>query len=144
MSLQSLNWVPIDIASAGLLEMLRGGADEPVLHLSSPRAGKWDDVWGPIAEHLGVPLVAAREWVEKLEASARAAGKSRTGPSADTYQSAHALLPFFTATMLGPLQDPRLGSDKALRVARSLAGLDAPGREDVLRWAAYWDRVGFL
>ncbi|TBU53497.1 acetyl-CoA synthetase-like protein [Dichomitus squalens] len=134
----TVSWVPIDIASAALLEMLY--SDEPILHLTSPKPASWNDVFQPIAKKIAVPLVSTAEWLEKLKESARAANEVQL--QTDTHESAHTLIIFFEASLSN--KEVLFATHKASAASHTLARLGPLGEPDALRWVAYWESVGFL
>ena len=130
--------MPVDIASAALLEMLY--SDEPILHLTSPRPALWNDVFGPIAKRLGVPFVPAGEWLEKLKQSAHVANEAHL--QAEGHDSAHTLIDFLEVSLSG--KEVPFSTDKALAASTSLARLGPLHQADALKWVTYWESVGFL
>ena len=132
--LQTISWVPVDTAAAAILEMLQ--SHERVLSLTALRRVTWMEIFQPVAEILGVPLVSASEWLEKLRESAREAEDGKG------HESAHNLIDFFEATFSA--KETPFATEKAVRASRSLAELKSLGREDVLRWLLFWESVGFL
>ena len=93
-------WVPIDVAASTVLDMLRNEGDERVLHLTAPRPASWNDVFRPIADALGVPLVSSSEWLDRFRASART--EEEVVPKGE---SAHALLEFFESVCNGLVEE---------------------------------------
>ena len=130
--------MPVDIASAALLEMLYSG--EPILHLTSPKPALWNDVFGPIAKKLGIPLVPAGEWLEKLKQSARVANEAQL--QAEGHDSAHTLIDFLEVSLSN--KEVPFATDKAVVASTSLARLAPLSEADALKWIAYWESVGFL
>ncbi|KAI9058630.1 acetyl-CoA synthetase-like protein [Trametes sanguinea] len=132
----TLSWVPVDVAATTLLEFLHG--DEPILHLASPRPAAWQDVFGPLAEELGVPLVPVSEWADKLRKSAQEA----IDGTLKGHFSAHNLVPFFEAAL--SRKEVKLSTETAVKVSPALANMKPVGREDAKKWVAFWRGVGFL
>ena len=130
--------MPVDVASAALLEMLY--SDEAVLHLTGPKHVSWNDVFQPIAGKLGIPLVPAAEWLKNLTKSSRAANEAQL--RTDKHDSAHALVDFFQTSLSNKAVS--IATDKAVLASPSLARLGPPSEADVLKWLAYWENVGFL
>lgn len=112
---------------------------EPILHLTSPRPVAWNDIFTPIADQLGVPLVSFVEWLERLRGAAR---QAEEGGQTDMHDSAFNLLDFFEATMSG--RETLCSTDESVRAARALDELQPIGKEDVSRWLSFWEHVGFL
>ncbi|KAL7278799.1 hypothetical protein ACG7TL_007808 [Trametes sanguinea] len=141
----TLSWVPVDVAATTLLEFLQ--SNEPILHLASPRPAAWQDVFSALADELGVPLVPASEWLDKLRASAQDAIDREShragapGPG-DGHLSAHNLVPFFEAALVR--KEVKLGTERAVQVSSALAHMRPVGREDVKGWVRFWRSVGFL
>ncbi|OSD00749.1 acetyl-CoA synthetase-like protein [Trametes coccinea BRFM310] len=132
----TLSWVPVDVAATTLLEFLHG--HEPVLHLASPRPAAWQDVFGPLAEELGVPLVPVSEWADKLRKSAQEA----IDGTLKGHFSAHNLVPFFEAAL--SRKEVKLSTETAVKVSPALANMKPVGREDAKKWVEFWQGVGFL
>ncbi|KAL6303205.1 male sterility protein-domain-containing protein, partial [Sparassis latifolia] len=60
-------WLPVDIVTSALLDMVSSKIVEPVLNLVHPRPVTWDSLFAPAAANLGVPLVPYSEWLGRLE-----------------------------------------------------------------------------
>ncbi|KAL7278804.1 hypothetical protein ACG7TL_007815 [Trametes sanguinea] len=132
----TLSWVPVDVAATTLFEFLHG--DEPILHLASPRPAAWQDVFGPLAEELGVPLVPVSEWADKLRKSAQEA----VDGTLKGHFSAHNLVPFFEAAL--SRKEVKLSTATAIKVSPTLANMKPVGKENVKKWVEFWQGVGFL
>ncbi|KAI0673239.1 acetyl-CoA synthetase-like protein [Trametes maxima] len=135
---EDVSWVAVDVVAAALQEMV--DSDYPALHLVAPKPVQWNDVFVPIAEHLGVPTVPYAEWTAKLEQSAAAAS---VGPGVGQHDAAHNLIGFFKSEGMGGAAVP-LSTAKAVRVSKSLAGVRPLGREDALNYVKFWQRVGHV
>ncbi|KAI0769291.1 acetyl-CoA synthetase-like protein [Trametes elegans] len=129
----TVSWVPVDIASAALLEIL--ASDERILHLTAPRPASWPAVFASLAHELDVPLAPAQDWLAALRAAADAA------TVAGQHESAYALLPFFDAALRAEL---RFDTRKAVEASHALADMAPVGAEDVGRWVRFWRARGFL
>ncbi len=135
MLLQTVSWVPVDIAASTLLEVLQ--SNEHIVHLTSPRPVAWSDIFKPIAAKLKVPLVPASEWLERLRADA-----ARSESQSRGHESAHALIDFFEATFSE--KEVLFGTENVVKVSPSLRNMQPLGEEDALKWLEFWDKLGFL
>ena len=125
----------MDTAAAAILEMLQ--SNERVLSLTAPRPATWMDVFQPVAEILGVPLVSASKWLEKLRESARRAEDGKG------HESAHNLIGFFKSEGMGGAAVP-LSTAKAVKASKALANARPLGSEDAVRYVEFWAKVGHL
>ncbi|OSD00742.1 acetyl-CoA synthetase-like protein [Trametes coccinea BRFM310] len=138
----TLSWVPVDVAATTLLEFLHTASSEPVLHLASPRPAAWRDVFSVLADELGVPLVPASEWLDKLRKSAQDATINPANAPGDAHFSAHNLVPFFEAALAR--KEVKLGTERAVQVSSTLASMRPVSGEDAKGWVRFWRGVGFL
>ena len=118
-------------------------ADEPVLHLTHPRAVDWRRFLEPIAQHFSVPLVPYPEWLAALEQSG---GQS---PDVEKMRDNPALrlLDFYRAVDLRKEREPlgivHLDTTKARRIAPAL-DLPELGADYVEKWLKAWKEAGFI
>ncbi|CDO76172.1 hypothetical protein BN946_scf185034.g5 [Trametes cinnabarina] len=132
----TLSWVPVDVAATTLLEFLQG--DESILHLASPCPSAWNDVFGYMAEELGIPLVPVSDWTDKLRKSAQ----DVVDGTLKAHFPAHNLLPFFEAAL--SRKEVKLSTAHAVKVSSTLANMQPVGREDAKKWVQFWRSVDFL
>ena len=130
-----MSWIPVDVAASALLEMRH--SDQPVLHLTSPRPARWEQIFTPISVKLGIPFVPPEEWVTRLGQDIA----SKTLPAGDI-SSEFALHDFFKNAMA--TKDVVFSNEKALVVAPSLLGAKELGEGDVLRWIESWQNAGVM
>ncbi|KAI0750819.1 acetyl-CoA synthetase-like protein [Daedaleopsis nitida] len=124
--------------------------DPPVqiLHLVHSRPVAWNDLIAPIADELGVPLVAYDAWLAALEKD----GSNKEGEGnieAMRVNPALQLLDFFrsragTPEGREPLGMACLSTGKARSVSETLANMPELGEADARRWVAAWRASGFL
>lgn len=142
----TVNWLPVDVAAASMVEMF----DSPpgVYHLTHPSPVSWTIPMQEAARIMNVPLVPYTQWLASLEKQA----SSQTG---ETLQNNPALrlLDFFRyTTRRGNLTntdnflEPELSCAKALRESPTLRSIvsNPLGAQDVAKWFGYWRSVGFI
>ncbi|KAF8066748.1 hypothetical protein FPV67DRAFT_1496289 [Lyophyllum atratum] len=144
-----VSWIPAHTAASALVEMRHSSA--MFLHLVHPTATSWSQIFGPLSQLMGVPLVPYSKWLVALEASessedGKAANASVDNPALrllDFFRSADKPLPSDDAEAFG---FPRLETEVAIHAAPSLchSKLLPLGRGDVESWLRYWKQIGFL
>ena len=130
-----VSWVPVDVAAFALLEMRH--SDQPVLHLTSPRPARWEQIFTPISVKLGIPFVPSEEWIARL--GQEVASKTL---SAGDLSSGFALYGFFKNAMAA--EDVVFTNEKALVASPILLGSEELREGDVLRWMESWQKAGVL
>ncbi|KAG2335837.1 hypothetical protein BDR05DRAFT_920591 [Suillus weaverae] len=143
----TVNWLPVDVAAASMVEML----DSPpgVYHLTHPSPVSWTIPMQEVARIMNVPLVPYTQWLASLEKQA----SSQTG---ETLQNNPALrlLDFFRyttrrrnlTTNTENFLEPELSCAKALQESPTLRSMASNplGAQDVAKWIGYWRSVGFI
>ena len=129
---QTVAWVPVDIAAATILDVLRAPSPESVVHLTAPKSVSWEAVVAPMAVRLAVPLIPAKEWVARYKREVEAGAQ----------ESAFQLLDFFEAFVKG--REVQFSTERAEAASVALKGMKQLGAEDVGKWLEFWAGVGFL
>ncbi len=65
LTLQTVSWLPVEVAAAALLEMC--DAPNQVLHLAHPNPVTWSTIVNPVSEVLRLALVSYSQWLSMLE-----------------------------------------------------------------------------
>ena len=116
----------------------------PTLHIAHPHPVPWTDLFRPLAEQLGVPLVPYAKWLEALQSSLQS-GEDEV--ELQRKNPALRLLGFFSYARLSDEYEPiglaKLSIAKALEVAPALNIRPLNG-EDAKTWVDAWARAGFL
>ena len=126
------------------MQVLGAKATPPTLylHLVNPTPSQWDDVFGYIAEKLGVPLISYFEWLSKLKAST-------TVRNAQDH-SALRLLEFYgslaqeSGPEAGGLQQCSTEVARGVCPVLNVEGLRDIKAEEIERWLGYWSSLGLL
>ncbi|KAG2097390.1 hypothetical protein BD769DRAFT_246669 [Suillus cothurnatus] len=140
----TVNWLPVDVAAASMVEMF----DSPpgVYHLTHPSPVSWTIPMQEAARIMNVPLVPYTQWFASLEKQA----SSQTG---ETLQNNPALrlLDFFRYTtrrrnLTENFLEPELSCAKAMQESPTLRSMASNplGAQDVAKWIGYWRSVGFI
>ncbi|KAG2030868.1 hypothetical protein BDR03DRAFT_973938 [Suillus americanus] len=140
----TVNWLPVDVAAASMVEMF----DSPpgVYHLTHPSPVSWTVPMQEAARTINVPLVPYTQWLASLEKQA----SSQTG---ETLQNNPALrlLDFFRYTtrrrnLTENFLEPELSCAKAMQESPTLRSMASNplGAQDVAKWFGYWRSVGFI
>ncbi|ETW76160.1 tridomain enzyme adenylation-thiolation-dehydrogenase [Heterobasidion irregulare TC 32-1] len=132
---QAISWLHTDVAASAVLDML--GSDRPVLHLVHPKPVDWSLISNTASALLKVPSIPYLEWLSKLE---RAHKDSMPDPDALEKNPALKLIDFF----LGMKNSVVLRTDQAVEVSSRLKAAKALKGDDVEKWVAYWQSLGFL
>ncbi|KAJ2984009.1 hypothetical protein NUW54_g10574 [Trametes sanguinea] len=120
---------------------------EPFLHLVHPKPVPWRTVIAPIAEALGVPLVAYDEWVTSLQKSIDGRG---TEEEVELMKANPALrlVDLFKGLKTSPERESLgtvyLSTQKSTQVSETLANLPPLDADRARTWIAAWRRSGFL
>ncbi|KAG2142363.1 hypothetical protein DEU56DRAFT_979550 [Suillus clintonianus] len=141
----TVNWLPVDVAAASLVEMF----DSPpgVYHFTHPSPVSWTIPMQEAARIMNVPLVPYAQWLASLE-------KQASSQTSKTLQNpALRLLDFFryttrrkNTTNTENFLEPELSCAKALQESSTLRSMvSSPlGAQDVAKWMGYWRSVGFI
>lgn len=143
----TVNWLPVDVAAAAMVEML----DSPpgVYHLTHPSPVSWTIPMQEAARIMNVPLVPYAQWLAALE-------KQASSPTGETLKNNPALrlLDFFRyttrrrnlTTTTENFLEPELSCAKALKESPTLQSIASTplGAQDVAKWIGYWRSVGFM
>lgn len=136
-SITELDWIPVDLLSAALVELVLLPRKESakVYHAVNPRSCDWKRLL-PIIQDLlrakKVIIVSLGEWVEALRKSAPDTFKNQDFES----NPAIKLLDFFEA--LPKAKMPRLGTIETQKRSRALREIRAVEAEDMERWMRQW------
>ncbi|KAG1725077.1 acyl transferase domain-containing protein [Suillus paluster] len=142
----TLNWLPVDVAAASMVEMFN--SPPGVYHLTHPSPVSWTVPMREAARIMNVPLVPYTQWLASLEKQAL----SQTA-KASQINPALRLLDFFRYTIrrknltnTDNFLEPELSCAKALQESPTLQSIvSSPlGPQDVAKWMAYWRSVGFI
>lgn len=136
-SMTELDWIPVDLLSAALVELTLLRPEEParVYHAVNPKTCGWETLLPTIQQQLGsehIRIVPFVEWVQGLRNSASGTFKKQDFEK----NPAVKLLDFFEG--LPRVQMPRLSTletQKRSRVLREMRAVDA---EDMKRWMRQW------
>ncbi|KAG2115628.1 hypothetical protein DEU56DRAFT_932582 [Suillus clintonianus] len=143
----TINWLPIDVAAASMVEMFN--SPPGVYHLIHPSPVSWTTLMQEAARIMNVPLVPYAQWLASLEkqASSQTATTSQDNP-------ALRLLDFFKftarrknlATNTEVFSGPELSCAKSLRESPTMRSIvsNPLGAKDVAKWIGYWRSVGFI
>ena len=132
---QAISWLHTDVAASAVLDML--GSDRPVLHLVHPKPVDWSLISTTASALLKVPSIPYVEWLSRLE---RAHKDSMSDPDALEKNPALKLIDFFS----GMKNSVVLRTDQAVEVSSRLKAAKALKGDDVEKWVAYWQSLGFL
>ncbi|KZT73709.1 acetyl-CoA synthetase-like protein [Daedalea quercina L-15889] len=152
-----VDWIPLDLATATLIDFRKASSPTHLVHLVHPCAVSWHTLAVAISAEFGVLLVPYATWLSKLEqyAAQSLSGQHEEGAGeARMVQSLRALqlLPMFrgVAENAGKgrraLGLPYMDVSRAKDASPTLADpeLRQLSAEDVHRWLAYWRKVGLL
>ena len=118
----------------------------PTLHIAHPHPVPWTDLFRPLAEQLGVPLVPYAKWLEALQSSLQS-GEDEV--ELQRKNPALRLFGFFTGSHARlsdeyePIGLAKLSIAKALAVAPTLE-IRPLNEQDVKTWINAWIHAGFL
>ncbi|KAI9060104.1 acetyl-CoA synthetase-like protein [Trametes sanguinea] len=141
----NVTWVPGYESAKAFIEMRH--SVEPFLHLVHPKPVPWRTVIAPIAEALGVPLVAYDEWVTSLQKSINGRG---TEEEVELMKANPALrlVDLFKGLKTSPERESLgtvyLSTQKSTQVSETLANLPPLDADRARTWIAAWMRSGFL
>jgi thioester reductase-like protein/aryl carrier-like protein len=138
-TMEQVDWVPMDVAAATLVDIATAPALEPtrVYHLANPHQTSWSQIY-PVIESffkqagVEIEIVAYDDWVQEL------GGIQLTKENVERVPGLK-LLPFYeslcpeTATGL-----PRLATKKAEAVSPTLRGGRAVDAREVREWLEQW------
>ncbi|KIJ30224.1 hypothetical protein M422DRAFT_187398, partial [Sphaerobolus stellatus SS14] len=138
-------WVPLKGAGKALIELRH--AQALICHLVHPKPVQWKTIATHVSQALNVPIISAKEWVERLE---ELAAEDKTPISA-----VH-LLGVYRAGLLSPDSDdstpreilglPDYEMEQTLRASEYLASgkLNQLRKQDVESWVGSWKSLGVL
>lgn len=137
--------LPLQVCAQALVQVCGAEATRPVmhLHLVNPTPCQWDDVFGYVAEKLGVPLVSYPEWLSELKEASTVVKNVRE-------HSVLRLLGFYEELNEGSGPEaggvPSCNTEVARSVCTVLNGesLREVKGEEIQRWLDYWKSVGLL
>jgi len=140
-----ISLLPLQTSAQALVQVLGAKMTPPTLylHLVNPTPSQWDDVFGHIAEKLGVPLVAYREWLSELKEAPTTVKNAQE-------HSALRLLEFYGSLTQGSGSEagglPSCNTEVARGVCPVLSGEGLRGvtAEEIQRWLDYWKSLGLL
>lgn len=140
-----ISLLPLQTSAQALVQILGAKATRPVLHihLVNPTPSQWDDVFGYIAEKLGVPLVSYPEWLSKLKEASTTVKNTRE-------HSALRLLEFYRSLGQGSGSEagglPSCSTEVIRGICPVLSGESSRGAkaEEIQRWLDYWKSLGLL
>ncbi|KAJ7626109.1 putative aminoadipate reductase [Roridomyces roridus] len=138
----SIAWIPPETVARTIVDVaLMAESPPPVLNVLHPWPVLWDTIMEALGRELGLPLAPIAEWVARLR-------ERTTGATGQDLESIPALklLGFFTAAVLSGRMNTPFETNKVLEVSESMRALSKQplGKEDVMRWVAYWGRKGFI
>jgi len=140
-----ISLLPLQASAQALVQVLGAKTMPPALHLHlvNPTPSQWDDVFGRMAEKLGVPLVPYREWLSKLKEASTSVKNVQEHP-------ALRLLEFYGSLTQGSGSEagglPSCNTEVARGVCPVLngGGLRGVTAEEIQRWLDYWKSLGLL
>ncbi|KAI0734153.1 hypothetical protein C8Q72DRAFT_770789 [Fomitopsis betulina] len=149
----NVNWIPLDLATAALVEFRKSSSPTHIVHLVHPRPVAWHALAAAIAAELNVPLTPYAVWLAKLEqyAAQSLAGTSAAAPPVQSLRALH-LLPMFRGMgekagrgrrALG-MADMDVERAKAASPTLADPELRQLGAGDAHAWLAYWRKVGLF
>lgn len=152
-SAQLVDWIPLDLATAALVEFRKSSSPTHIVHLVHPRPVAWHALAAAIAAELNVPLTPYAVWLAKLEqyAAQSLAGTSAAAPPVQSLRALH-LLPMFRGMgekagrgrrALG-MADMDVERAKAASPTLADPELRQLGAGDAHAWLAYWRKVGLF
>ncbi|KZT73708.1 acetyl-CoA synthetase-like protein [Daedalea quercina L-15889] len=149
-----VDWIPLDLATAALIDFRAASSPTHLVHLVHPRPVAWHALAAAVSAEFGVPLVPYAAWLSKLEqyAAQSLAGAGAQGAEMVRSLRALRLLPMFRGMAMQVGQGRRALGMADMDVARAKAasptladpGLRQLSVEDVQRWLAYWRKVGLF
>ena len=142
-----VHWIPVDILSTVLVELLLGARDDvasqyptttptmPVYHALNPQLTTWNATLLPAIlacwRHENLHVVALQEWVDALEKSKRIGGSMRANPGVR-------LINFYRVLATGKKPMLRFETQMTVRKSRTLAEMSAVSGEWMERWLQQW------
>ncbi|KAL9117063.1 MAG: hypothetical protein Q9187_006405 [Circinaria calcarea] len=133
----SINWIPVDILSQILLELLFSDLSSPAPvakfhHLVNPRVISWKSLVPAIIAHFHGQLkpVSFQEWVEALKETSARTEHLAQNPGVK-------LLEFFESMSAGGV-DAELETKETVKGSETMRGLKAVGREWMEIWLRQW------
>jgi thioester reductase-like protein len=135
-TMEQLDWVPMDVAGATLVDIATAPASESVhvYHLANPHRTSWSEIYPVIESYykktgVEIEIIAYDDWVHEL-------GRIQENVE---HVPGLKLLSFYQSLRSGAgITLPRLATEKAEDVSPVLKGARAVGESDVRKWLKQW------
>jgi len=135
-TMEQLDWVPMDVAGATLVDIATAPASESVhvYHLANPHRRSWSEIYPVIESYyrrtgVEIEIIAYDDWVHELE---------RIQENVE-HMPGLKLLSFYQSLRSGTgITLPRLATEEAEDVSPILKGARAVDENDVRKWLKQW------
>ena len=151
---QLVDWIPLDIATAALVDFRKASSPTHLVHLVHPRPVTWHTLATAVGAALNVPLVSYAVWLSKLEQYAAQSLSEAGAAPTQAVRSLRALhlLPMYRGMGEKVGRGRRALGMADMDVARATAAsptladpeLRQLGATDVQAWLVYWRKVGLF
>ncbi|KAI1136522.1 hypothetical protein F5Y05DRAFT_420244 [Hypoxylon sp. FL0543] len=132
-----INWVPVDKLGYMVAEIvcdpsLRDRAKFRVYNVVNPRTASWNALLPSLKAMGSLPVVPAREWVDRLE-------KSDKEPHVIAENPAAKILDFYKQTIVADQTTAtKVRIDNLLNASKTAANLPPINQSDMVRWMKGW------
>ncbi|RYN28350.1 hypothetical protein AA0114_g12473 [Alternaria tenuissima] len=138
-TMELLDWVPMDVAGATLVDIATAPASEPVrvYHLANPGRTSWSQIYPVIESYyrensVNIEVVSYDEWVQQLRQIPLTRENVERVPGLKLLSFYNSLRPGAGITL------PRLATKEAEAVSPALREGRAVGESDVKKWLKQW------
>lgn len=138
-----ISLLPLQTCAQALVQIARATRPAMHLHLVNPTPSQWDDVFGCIAEKLGVPLVSYSEWLSKLKEESMAV-KNVEEHSVLRLVGLYEGMSHGVGSEAGGLPSCNTEVTRSVCTVLNGEGLREIEAEEIQRWLDYWESVGVL
>ncbi|KAH0292109.1 acetyl-CoA synthetase-like protein, partial [Aureobasidium sp. EXF-3399] len=133
-SLDSIDWVPVDVAAATICELISAGSAIreacQVYNIVNPQTTSWTELLPQLAAYRGLKRVALPDWVGLLEKHIQ------SGPGKNI--PAMSLVDFFESAYENGKKKPLVDCSKSLALSPALNGTRRIGVDLMERWISQW------
>ncbi|KAG2139356.1 hypothetical protein DEU56DRAFT_980346 [Suillus clintonianus] len=141
----TVNWLPIDVAAASIVEMFN--SPPGVYHLTHPSPVSWTVLMQEAARIMNIPLVPPTQWLASLEEQASSQTTTSQNNPALRLLDLFRYTPHRSNLTTNTVNlEPELSCAKVLQESPTLRStISSPlGATDVAKWIGYWRSIGFI
>jgi len=132
--LDSINWVPADVAAATICELISAGPAVreacQVYNIVNPQTTSWTDLLPQLAAYRGLKRVTLSEWVETLKKLIESGQGKNT--------AATSLVDFFESACEDGKKKPLVDCSKTLALSPTLKSTQCISVDLMARWISQW------